>query len=74
MQEPHMPLVNFYGCGYAKVTTLERLRIHVGEIFLIPEGHEREDSQGRWDQNLFFSYASQHHGFPFKKFNPEGLL
>lgn len=55
MQEPHMPLVNFYGCGYAKVTTLERLRIHVGERCLIPEGHEREDSQGRWDQNLFFN-------------------
>lgn len=27
------------------MTTLERIRIHLGEIFLIPEGQEKEDSQ-----------------------------
>lgn len=32
-----MSLVDFSGCCYAKVTPLERIRIHLGEIFLIPK-------------------------------------
>lgn len=47
-----MSLVDFSDCSYADVTTLERIRIYLGEILLIPEGQEKEDSQEGWDQNL----------------------